>query len=91
MYRGRRRRSRMVGGREGGGGGGGGGGISGCNYVTSGHLTDVTSGHVTSGDVLSGDVTSGSTHFPIYDGLQILNTVEVVPKTKKNGLSVFKI
>ena len=68
----------MVGGREGGGGGGG--GLSGCNYVTSGHLTDVTSGHVTSGDVLSGDVTSGSTHFPNYDGLQILKTVEVLIK-----------
>ena len=32
--------------------------------VTSGHVTNVTSGHVTSGDVISGDVTSGSTPFP---------------------------
>ena len=55
------------------------------NDVTSGHVTDVISGHVTSvhvtsGDVLSGDVTSGSTPFPNYDGLQILKTVEVLIK-----------
>ena len=34
---------------------------------------DVTSGHVT-------DVTSGSTPFPNYDGLQILKTAEVLIK-----------
>ena len=44
-------------------------------HVTSGDLTDVTSGHVT-----SAHVTSGSTHFPNYDGLQILKTVEVLIK-----------
>ena len=34
------------------------------NNVTSGHVTDVTSGHVTSSNVISGDVTSGITPFP---------------------------
>jgi hypothetical protein len=43
--------------------------------ASSGHVTDVTSGHVTSGhvtfgDVISGDVSFGSTPFPNYDGLQ---------------------
>ena len=37
------------------------------NDVTSGY--DVTSGHVT-------DVTSGDTPFPNYDGLQVLKTVK---------------
>jgi hypothetical protein len=36
----------------------------------------VRENNVTSGHVTYGDVTSGSTHFPNYDGLQVLKSVK---------------
>ena len=47
-----------------------------CTATKKAGENDVTSCDVTSGHVISGHVTSGSTHFPNYDGLQVLKTVK---------------
>ena len=53
--------------------------VTSCD-VTSGY--DVTSGHVT-------DVTSGDTPFPNYDGLQVLKTVKypIKPLTSPSAIT----